>query len=88
MDLRQFREAIGLTLEQMAHDLGPIDSVGGLISKGTLSKIERGKLVPRGDVMLRISVWAEEERKRRRLPISYRISWEHLLESGPGAHPC
>jgi transcriptional regulator with XRE-family HTH domain len=71
MDLRDFRTLVGWTLESVADEVGS--------TKGTLSKIEHGLLVPRGDLMLRLSHWAEEERRRRRLPASQRLEWDHLL---------
>ena len=71
MDLLGFRTALGLTLEAVAYAVGS--------TKGTISKIERGKLIPRGDLMMRVSAWAEEERKKRHLPASYRLTWDQLL---------
>ncbi len=43
--------------------------------KSTLSKIERGLLVPRGDLMARITAWAENRRRaygtRRVKPLTW-----------------
>lgn len=85
MELREFRLALGLSLEAVAFAVderlptnpGKPDE---RLSKGTLSKVESGKLVPRGDLMLAISAWAEEQRRNRHLPMSYRVTWDHLLE--------
>lgn len=78
MDLRGFRRLLPATLEETAHAVGT--------TKGTLSKIERKKLVPRGDLLVRLQRWEERERKRRELPASARVDWAGLVRR-PKAKP-
>lgn len=73
MELREFREAIGLTLQEVAD---AIDS-----NVASISRLERNLHETRHSLVQKVSEWAEEERKRRRLPASYRLTWEYLLEA-------
>lgn len=65
MELREFREALGLTLDEAA--------AGSGVSKGSLSKIERGEQEPMARTQRRIDAWAERE--RRRAGLRRRLTW-------------
>lgn len=72
MQLAEFRKAIGVSVRDVAE---ATHSTGA-----TISRVERGIMVPRGDLLLRLNAWAEGERKRRRLTLEYRLDWSQLDE--------
>jgi transcriptional regulator with XRE-family HTH domain len=71
MELREFRVALGLRLQDVAT---AVDS-----DKASIWRLERNKNSPRAALREKVAEWAERERKRRRLPSSYRLTWAYLL---------
>lgn len=74
MNLREFREALGLLLEDAAREIG--------ISDGTLSKIERRIQDPTGATLRKLERWIGRKRRGaagRGLP---RVDWAYLESDG------
>ena len=59
---------MGFTLDQVAAECG--------VSTPHLSKIERKKQIPRADLLARLDAWFEEQRRKKRLPASHRLTWD------------
>lgn len=67
MEMRDLRAAVGVDLRTAAEQIG--------IGKASLSRVERRLQIPSYALMLRISAWAEGQRRRRRLSAKYRLDW-------------
>lgn len=69
MELREFREALGLLLADAADEIG--------ISEATLSKVERRVQDPTVPTLRKIERWVERKRRGqgRALP---RVDWRYL----------
>lgn len=67
MEMRDLRTAFGIDLETAASQIG--------IGKASLSRVERQLQIPSYAIVLKISEWAENQRRLRRLPAKYRPSW-------------
>jgi len=72
--LRNFRHAVGATSREVA------DAVG--INQSTLIRIELGKREPLLSTALRISSWADDQAKRKRVPRAERVALEDLVPAG------
>lgn len=65
--LRGMREAVGLSLEELAERAGPDPRTGRTPSKGTLSRFERGQRTISADLLARIArAIADETHAKRR----------------------
>jgi transcriptional regulator with XRE-family HTH domain len=70
VDLREFRIALSWSQEDVAEAVGTY--------KVAISRLERRIGRPPADLVARVALWAELERKRRRLPEFYRLDWSYL----------
>lgn len=76
MDFATFLEAAEVKPTEVAKATG--------LHLSTITRIRDGQ-VPDGPTLLRLSRWADELRRRRRLPAAIRLSWDHLLDGGGAA---
>ena len=76
MELREFREALGETLQCVADETD--------IDKGTLSRIENKARRPSPWHIQTLNAWAERKRKSRKWPVSSRVDWSWAYERRAG----
>jgi len=72
MEMRDLRAAVGVDLETAAEEIG--------IGKASLSRVERRLQIPSYSVFLKISEWAEEQRRDRKLPAKYQLDWSWVQD--------
>lgn len=73
MEMRELRAAVGVDLETAADQIG--------IGKASLSRVERRLQIPSYALLLRISHWAETQRRQRKLSSKYQLDWSWIEEA-------
>lgn len=80
MELRAFREALGLGIEEMAKEAG--------VSRITLWRFETGLHNPSAPTLAKLSRWAADKRRKHKLPARFHLDWERLTgfrDTGPSS---
>ena len=72
LDLAEFMDAVGARVTDVAREAD--------VDKGTVSRIKDGLQAPTAATALKLSRWAESVARRKRMPRSQWLSWDHLLD--------
>ena len=76
--LSEFMDQVGATQYDVAEATRKIDPAGKGVDQSTISRIERGG-EPKGRSLALIQRWADRVAKRRKLPRSKWLTWDHLV---------